>query len=194
MILNNRSGHGAGIKIMASDVVDNNLICNNSGIHQGPCSLTMGGGIYCTGEAAIINNTVSHNSADLGGGIYFNNSECTIKNCSITFAGGGGGIYIRCGNPTIRYCNVFGNEGGNYVNIQGLTGSSGNISEDPRFGNIENNDYHLCSRTGRWDPFVELWAKDVTHSSCIDAGDPSSDYSREPMPNGGRINMGAYGN
>ena len=28
----------------------------------------------------------------------------------------------------------------------------------------------------------------------IDTGDPDSDYSNEPNPNGGRVNMGAYGN
>jgi len=33
---------------------------------------------------------------------------------------------------------------------------------------------------------------DVT-SPCIDAGDPSSPIGFEPFPNGGRINMGAYG-
>jgi hypothetical protein len=31
-------------------------------------------------------------------------------------------------------------------------------------------------------------------SPCIDAGDPADDYSLEPEPNGGRIDMGAYGN
>lgn len=35
---------------------------------------------------------------------------------------------------------------------------------------------------------------DPVTSPCIDAGDPSSDYSLEPAPNGGVINMGAYGN
>ena len=30
-------------------------------------------------------------------------------------------------------------------------------------------------------------------SPCVDAGDPSSDFSNEPEPNGGRIDMGAYG-
>jgi len=30
-------------------------------------------------------------------------------------------------------------------------------------------------------------------SPCIDAGDPSSPVEDEPEPNGGRINMGAYG-
>ncbi|NIT52990.1 MAG: hypothetical protein GWO41_09690, partial [candidate division Zixibacteria bacterium] len=31
-------------------------------------------------------------------------------------------------------------------------------------------------------------------SPCIDRGDTLDDYSNEPEPNGGRINMGAYGN
>ncbi|MBC7187923.1 MAG: T9SS type A sorting domain-containing protein, partial [Calditrichaeota bacterium] len=31
-------------------------------------------------------------------------------------------------------------------------------------------------------------------SPCVDAGDPAEDYSLEPEPNGGRIDMGAYGN
>jgi hypothetical protein len=30
-------------------------------------------------------------------------------------------------------------------------------------------------------------------SPCIDAGDPASPIGQEPFPNGGRINMGAYG-
>jgi len=31
-------------------------------------------------------------------------------------------------------------------------------------------------------------------SPCIDAGDPASEYGNEPAPNGGRVNMGAFGN
>ncbi|MBD3320723.1 MAG: hypothetical protein GF350_06485 [Chitinivibrionales bacterium] len=31
-------------------------------------------------------------------------------------------------------------------------------------------------------------------SPCIDAGDPSFSYANEPAPNGGRINLGAFGN
>jgi chitinase len=34
---------------------------------------------------------------------------------------------------------------------------------------------------------------DKVSSPCLDAGDPNSDYSDEPIPNGGRINLGAYG-
>ena len=38
------------------------------------------------------------------------------------------------------------------------------------------------------------WTIDLVTSPCIDAGDPNDDYSNEPDPNGGRINMGAFGN
>jgi len=37
------------------------------------------------------------------------------------------------------------------------------------------------------------WVNDDVTSPCIDAGDPNSDWSAEPWPNGKRINMGAYG-
>jgi hypothetical protein len=53
----------------------------------------------------------------------------------------------------------------------------GNIADAPLFVDSNNCDYHLSSG-----------------SPAIDAGDPNSHYSSEPWPNGGRINMGAYGN
>jgi len=37
------------------------------------------------------------------------------------------------------------------------------------------------------------WTKDEVTSLCIDAGDPASPIGLEPFPNGGIINMGAYG-
>jgi len=38
------------------------------------------------------------------------------------------------------------------------------------------------------------WVLDAVTSPAIDAGDQASNYSLEPQPNGGRINLGAYGN
>jgi len=55
-------------------------------------------------------------------------------------------------------------------------------------------DVHLKSQYGRWDPGRAVWATDDEDSPCIDAGDPTSDSSLETGSNGGRINMGAYGN
>ena len=53
-------------------------------------------------------------------------------------------------------------------------------------------DYHLKSQAARWDAARESWVIDDVTSSC-DAGDPNSPVGDEPEPNGGRVNMGAYG-
>jgi hypothetical protein len=69
----------------------------------------------------------------------------------------------------------------------------GNTAADPLFADPDNADYHLKSHAGRWDSATQAWIIDDVSSPCIDAGDPDSDCSLEPLPNGARINMGAYG-
>jgi len=65
--------------------------------------------------------------------------------------------------------------------------------DDPNDDYFVEGDYHLKSQAGRWDPARESWVQDEVTSPCIDAGDPNSPIGEEPFPNGGRINMGAYG-
>lgn len=69
---------------------------------------------------------------------------------------------------------------------------TGNLHNDPKFANPKKGDFHLKSRAGRWTG--SKWVKDGTDSPCIDAGNPADTYSSEPLPNGSRIDMGAYGN
>lgn len=64
--------------------------------------------------------------------------------------------------------------------------------DDPAAVWIEG-DYHLKSQAGHWDLDKEIWVKDDVTSPCIDAGDPANPIGLEPFPNGGRINMGAFG-
>ncbi|AKB35624.1 hypothetical protein MSSAC_1034 [Methanosarcina siciliae C2J] len=91
---------------------------------------------------------------------------------------------------TSEYNCFYNNAGGNYKNV---SSSATDITGDPRFYDQPNRDYHLKSLYGRWNG--SLWDTDSVHSPCIDAGDPSSDYSNEPaIGNGGRINIGRYGN
>jgi hypothetical protein len=54
-------------------------------------------------------------------------------------------------------------------------------------------DCHLKSQGGRWDRATQVWVRDVVTSPCIDAGDPNTPVGDEPFPNGGFVNMGAYG-
>ena len=49
------------------------------------------------------------------------------------------------------------------------------------------------SQAGRYDPTSQSWVTDDVTSPCIDAGDPMSPIGNEPFPNGGIVNMGAYG-
>jgi len=97
-----------------------------------------------------------------------------------------------------------------YNDIKGCWPGEGNIDKDPCFvdpGYWDPNgtsddanddfwvdgDYHLMSQAGSWDANEGRWTKDEVTSLCIDAGDPASPIGLEPFPNGGIINMGAYG-
>ncbi len=102
-----------------------------------------------------------------------------------------------------------------YSDVQGGWPGEGNIDADPCFAgpghwvdatnpgntvpaNFTNavwvdGDYHLKSQAGRWNPASESWILDDVTSPCIDAGDPNSPVADEPEPNGGIVNMGAYG-
>ncbi len=64
----------------------------------------------------------------------------------------------------------------------------------PLGGPLFGDDYHLRSKRGRHWPAHDVWVLDNVTSPCIDGGDPNVNPYNERMPNGGRINMGAYGN
>ena len=71
---------------------------------------------------------------------------------------------------------------------------------DATYAALEAADVHLRSCIGSWDngQFTNKKYK-RQFSPAIDAGDPKSDHSREPVVpgvggNGGRVNLGAYGN
>jgi hypothetical protein len=69
---------------------------------------------------------------------------------------------------------------------------SNRVTGDPLFADATSGDYHLKSAAGRWNG--STWVTDTVTSPCIDAGDPTSSFANEPIPKGGRINIGCYGN
>ncbi|MDQ1253570.1 MAG: right-handed parallel beta-helix repeat-containing protein [Euryarchaeota archaeon] len=91
-------------------------------------------------------------------------------------------------NLVLQNNNLYNNVGGNYKNCTSTT----DIYVNPFFADRKNHDYHLLSTAGRWNGVK--WVKDKVSSPCIDAGYPYSDYSKEPEPNGNRINIGPDGN
>jgi len=159
-----------------------------------------GGGVCCYGYSspALTNNTIVSNSANFGGGVSCaHGSSPILKNSIVAFNFKGGGLYVYTGadscSPVVTFSDFYANAGGNYVNWPNPTGSQGNISKNPLFASLITGDFHEKSKGGRWDP-GKGWVKDAVHSPCIDTGALSSAFGNEPTPNGGRINMGAYGN
>jgi len=90
-----------------------------------------------------------------------------------------------------------------YTNTLGGWPGEGNTDIDPLFAAPGywdadedvwvDGDYHLQSQAGRWDPVAQGWVQDDVTSPCIDAGDPTAPVGDEPSPNGGIVNLGAYG-
>ncbi|KKH95718.1 hypothetical protein EO95_06330 [Methanosarcina sp. 1.H.T.1A.1] len=142
--------------------------------------------------AGIVQKTV-YSPAPSGSGFVLTVRNNIITNSRSSSAGGSGyGVNNELkGTHSFALQNncFYGNAGGEYKNVQA---SSSDIKADPQYADRNSRDYHLKSKAGRWDG--NGWVTDSTSSSCIDTGYSSSDYSAEPQDNGGRINIGAFGN
>jgi predicted outer membrane repeat protein len=152
-----------------------------------------GGGIdsYSNGDVILTNCTLAKNYANSGGAIYCWASNMVVNNSIIraSEADDGSQVVLRSGSISINHSDI----------ENGWPEGVGNIDTDPCFASFDPNgepntwDFHLQSAYGRLEPNSQSWVTDSNTSSCIDAGDPNSDWSDEPWPNGKRLNMGAYG-
>jgi len=195
-------GSGAGMICSYSSAIITNCIISGN-VATG----SSGGVSWYKGDPVFENCTISDNSAlnGDGGGIHCIGAIMTVRNSILwgnTAVNGpqislGGVEGVFCPIITISYSDVQGGEGQIYI-YSGPLGcgtvnwGAGNIDMDPLFAD-SSNDYHLKSQAGRWHANEGRWTKDEVTSSCIDAGNPSEPIGFEPFPNGGLINMGAYG-
>ena len=165
-----------------------------------------GGGIECNASGArFVNCTISGNYAGTsGGGVVCHDSNDTFVNC-IVWGNAPDAIRVAPGRaPEVLFCDL---EGGWWDEsdidadpcfvVPGYWTHSqdANIPVDPCDPNAVwiAGDYHLKSEAGHFDVLSEMWQTDSASSPCIGKGDPNSSTMREPSPNGGRVNMGAYG-
>jgi len=193
----NSAHFGAGALIAGtSAAVSNSLFIANSAVES------LGGGMCVRFSAVsmLVNCTFAANSSHDGGAALYADfaSILEMTNCILW----NGGDEIANDDASLVIVS--------YSDVQGGLAGAGNIDADPCFaqpGYWEQSedgqdagdtfwvdgDYHLKSQAGRWDNAGQSWVQDTVTSPCIDAGSPKSNYKGELSPNGGRINMGAYG-
>jgi parallel beta-helix repeat protein len=207
VIVNNKLG--IGVWYGANPDIRNNIIKYNSD------------GFYIYGSQEepsnprIINNTIANNQTN-GITLRVMVSPVVVNNIIVGHITGINHNYVT-GSPTLNYNNLWDNDA-NYLRDNGVDetlAGPGSVSVDPYFAEpgywadvddpnvvVEPNDpnavwadgdYHLKSQAGRYNPSTPTWVVDGITSPCIDAGDPNSPVAFEPFPNGGTVNMGAYG-
>jgi hypothetical protein len=211
------ANHGPGIGSYSnnSSIIRNSVICANR-------TDLRGAGVRCSSNTTIQNCTIVSNIPLYEGGaihgylsILSGPSEepahIELLNCILWENGLQPMILWNQSTADFNFCDIQGgwpDEGNidvdpcfvepgywadvNDPNIAVVLGTSYKELIDPNVIWVDG-DYHLKSQAGRWDPVSKSWVVDVVTSPCIDAGDPNNPIGSEPFPNGGRINMGAYG-
>jgi hypothetical protein len=185
-------------------IIDNCRIVYNWGYWSGGVSSNYGS------FADIDDSTIAWNVASWGaplvGGVeaYFGDVNCAgciiwgntgVQGPNTTGGSVFAGMEMESSSPEMASFGTNSAINVSYSNIQmfdieghydpaAVYPGEGNINKDPMFVSpiLRPYDFHLKSGIGEWDT-----------SPCINAGDPFDDYSLEPAPNGGRINMGGYG-
>ncbi|MCX7003995.1 MAG: hypothetical protein NTV22_12100, partial [bacterium] len=153
---------GGGVRLHQGGLVISSLIVSNM------ARLT-GGGVFAFDGGHVENCTVAANVATNIGGIYFQDL---------------GGVYDLEVINSIAYLNENGNNnGGLYTYTCTMPGpmGAGNITNDPQFVDVANNNFHL-----------------QMNSPCVDTGTNLAgmtlqrDLDGNPRIMYGRVDMGAY--
>ncbi len=125
--------------------ISNNVILGN----MASSAYSYGGGICCNeSDPDIVGNTIVRNAAANGGGLaLINHASPLVHGNIIALSGSGGAVTAEVtASPDFAHCDLWGNNGGDWAgSIAGYLGVDGNVSVDPMFCDVDNDDYHLSS-------------------------------------------------
>ena len=201
-------GQGGGMSAGGGPLELSHNIYSNNASNSGGAGILL----YYTAANIVLRHELvyrNHNISAYGGaGIFVQDiAIATFDHCTITGNNSpgeeGNGLMVY-GSAQVSNSIIWGNSGnqlfnGNnsltmtYSDSQAYPGT-GNLSVDPLFADPAEDDYHLKSKRGRWNPATSQWVTDAVHSPCIDKGNPTAAFDQEPIPNRRRTNMGVYGN
>ncbi|HVZ88723.1 MAG TPA: PQQ-binding-like beta-propeller repeat protein, partial [Polyangia bacterium] len=127
---------------------------------------TVGIAVASGASAAIVNATLVGNGTAVDSG-----GSATIENSILT----GNGVALAgdsAGALTSSYDDLFGNQ----TDHRGLTAGTGDLAAEVAFVDLAGRNLLIAGP-----------------QPSTDQGDPADDVGAEPAPNGGRINLGAFG-
>ena len=209
------SSYGYGGAILITNYDTTKLITLSYNVYLNNHAPSHGGAVFVDEAAKVrMDNELFYNNTTKGSGsaIYIdedwghNPSVFYMNNCTVwgNSTDAGAALYVEKSIAHVQNC-IFWNNGNdfdtanahltvNYTLTQQVFAGTGNISSDPLFADAANGDFHLKSKNGRYNPVTKQFVNDNENSPAIDAGNPTSDFSKEPSPNGSRVNLGCYGN
>lgn len=194
-------GNGGGLMLISAGGTYSDLIISNNS------APSYGGGVWSQGQSLISdhnfsfwilkNSLVSGNSSSSGGGVALSFWDEDIHrpeliNVTIsdnTASSSGGGVFAGFSSPLITNSIIWDNYPSSadgffseyivrYSNVEGFSGGTGNISQNPNFIDSDNGQYELSQ-----------------NSPCIDAGTSDFDFDGQDDINdfsGSAPDMGAF--
>ena len=141
--------------------------------------------LLLSGGSLCVSNSIMEASG-MGRSVFrfANSSSQLASDYNCIHAGNNANVSVDASGLARRYLNEWQAASGNDVHSVGY---------NPSMVDPENGDYHLHSAAGRYDSSTGGFVTDEETSRLIDLGVPSMDSSEEPLPNGGRVNIGVFG-
>lgn len=211
-------GWGGGVIFMESG---SQFSTSEGNIYRHNSAPSYGGGVFVDEASTLymlhdlVYGNTTHDGSYGGAGIAVDESGaheasnlymdlCTVAYNTSSNQNPGNGVLVDVNSKAKITNSIFyGNEGDFKVNSQSQLDITYSLTEDliqgiglihvnPLFADAAKGDFHLKSKAGRYDH--GNWLIDTEHSPAIDAGHLDTEYALETAPNGGRVNLGCYGN
>lgn len=184
LIRNVAWNYGGGIAANgSSSIIRNNVVFGNAAFAQSNSS--SGGGIYCSGNEVVVNNTIVGNSADQGGGlaVAYNASSGGVVCHNNIVAFNSSGIFKTSATAqtlNLAYNCVYGNYAYNYSGVSDPTGTLGSVSVDPQLADVAVGNLH-----------IQPTSPCVDHGYNGNVASSETDMDGQPRLQGVRVDIGA---